>query len=255
MGKIYFISGKGGVGKSFLADALELAFHSRNLKVKKILWPASETHPDYEKSTIEYIGLKLHSNLIAQWIYKTPFFKSLINMLPGLSYLVMLGKIIYDYKKNPETSVIIDGPSSGHFLSIIQAPTSFAKMFLSGPLFQDLMMMKETMEDKNKFSMLQVQLPTLLSQQESLETNLIIKENYNEMEIVNILNQSLMAAQISEEILQSSEYFHAKFQEETQINLSKGPSSYFISIPLSRSSDYNQKIRDVGPFLAPLFSL
>ena len=56
----------------------------------------------------KYISSKLKSDIIASWIMKTPFAKSLFNIIPGIGYMIFLGHIIWMLEQD-ELNAILDG--------------------------------------------------------------------------------------------------------------------------------------------------
>lgn len=265
MGRIYFFTGKGGVGKTTLCESFELFLRQQSLdkQIVRYQWPTQEedlshtksssnSHASlsFEQATIEYLALKLHSNRIAQWIYRTHFFRSILNMLPGLGYLILLGKIIYQLKLNPEMDILVDGPSSGHMLSIFHAPSNFAKMFRIGPLFDDIAYMQRVLEDKQRFELIHVQLPTAFSHQEGQETEEDLRNNYPNMQITTILNQSLTCSgDLQHSLLDASQYLKHKWEEESDVIQKQ---SFSVCIPLIKSNDEEVRRRELVKYLAPL---
>ncbi|MFN8369140.1 MAG: AAA family ATPase [Bacteriovoracaceae bacterium] len=137
--RLYVFTGKGGVGKT--TCALSLANHLV-LQGKKVLFVEfeSQVSPEifeqlkikhYVLSLLEsangYIAKKLKSKMIASWVVRTPFFKSLINMIPGFSYIIFLGHLLELVYNDPELILIIDSPSSGHASTLFEACKIFKK--------------------------------------------------------------------------------------------------------------------------------
>ena len=141
--KFYVFTGKGGVGKTTTAlsfchylksqgrDCLYVYFESNkiesssklNSEITELL-TGSEINSLVLKLTDcakGYIAKKLKSETIASWIVKTPFFSSLINMIPGFSYVIYLGQILEFLIENPERIIVLDSPSSGHALTMLES--------------------------------------------------------------------------------------------------------------------------------------
>ena len=144
--RLYLVTGKGGVGKTSFSMALTKKLESQGAKVqyhsfdqplnsalaKELDLPV--LHLDFYESAENYVALKLGSKSVAKWIMKTPFFKSLLNILPGLNHLIFLGNIIYLLEENPDLHIVIDSPSTGHAISILQSTHNFKKIFKTGLL-------------------------------------------------------------------------------------------------------------------------
>ncbi len=149
--KLYIVTGKGGVGKTLFSFAL--ASYLKEASDKKVLINSFEHEVDQEllkeleleelrlpiiDSTIEYVGRKIKSHTLAKWVMTTPFFKALFNMVPSLANMITFGHIIDYLENNDETILVVDAPSSGHILTILESPLNFQKIFKSGALVKDI---------------------------------------------------------------------------------------------------------------------
>jgi len=246
MSQIYFFTGKGGVGKSLLAETFYDLLKTNHPKTILFHWPDSESDPSYTDAILQYLSIKLHSSWIAQGLGKTDFFKSLINMLPGLKYLSLIGKLIMDTKNNSHLNIVIDGPSSGHALSILQSPITFSKMFLAGSLKNDLAEIQSFLIDSLKFKLINVSLPTRLSIEESRETLETLNKNFPELNAIKILNQSILSLNLSTNIISHSFLLKSKMEEETNLNLA---SKQHHTVPLSLQENVANRKKDISPFL------
>jgi anion-transporting ArsA/GET3 family ATPase len=185
--RLYIFTGKGGVGKTTLSkafvrflnssdhEAVYLTFQNQSLgqkesqTVDKMVNGIREIYLDLEDSARGYIEKRLGSRIISSWIVKTPFFRALINMVPGFNYLIYLGKILQLQLDNPRLIVVIDAPASGHALTMIEATTNFAQIFESGIIFEDTGKMLTLLNDPSYTKIHVVSLPGLMSWQESME--------------------------------------------------------------------------------------
>ena len=195
--RFYLFTGKGGVGKTTLALSfckfLEqnqkkyLYLYLSNSKINK----PSESHLNTDDLAKElglnvlslnlqecakgYITKKLKSETIAKWVVKTPFFQSLINMIPGFSYVIYLGQILEMLIDDPQLTIVLDSPSSGHALTMLEATKNFNHIFESGVVYQDTKLMLETLEQKDFTKINIITLPTLLAVHEATELEKDIK--------------------------------------------------------------------------------
>jgi arsenite-transporting ATPase len=191
--RFYIFTGKGGVGKTTLAQAF-----TKNLldKGKKAYYCCFKTHSlqdntnklthnieqakkldlpllDLELSDCanDYIGRKMGSTVIASWITDTNFFKALINMIPGFNYLIYQGAILQFLNDNPEAIVILDSPSSGHAITMLESTNNFREIFQSGIVFNDATKMMKLMYSKNFLQVVIVTLATQMACHEAVELN------------------------------------------------------------------------------------
>lgn len=185
--RLYIFTGKGGVGKSTISrafvrhligqnhEAVYLTFQNQSLGEKhrgtteKSINGIKEISLDLEESARGYAEKKLGSKIIASWVVKTPFFRALVNMMPGFSYLIYLGKILEMGKENPKLIVVLDAPASGHALTMVEATTNFKQIFESGVIFDDTSKMLALLNDPKYTKINIVSLPSLMSWQEAME--------------------------------------------------------------------------------------
>lgn len=185
--RLYIFTGKGGVGKTTLSkafarhltslgyDAIYLTFRGQSIgavsneNTERTVEGLKEVYLDLEDSARGYIEKRLNSRLIASWIVKTPFFRALINMVPGFNYLIFLGKILELNKANPKRVIVLDAPASGHALTMVESTSNFQQIFESGVIFEDTGKMLALLNDPSYTKIHVVSLPSLMSWQEALE--------------------------------------------------------------------------------------
>lgn len=192
--RLYIFTGKGGVGKTTLSkafvrylvehdhEAIYVTFknqalgegHSGNQEFQKT--GIKEVVLDLEECAKGYIERRLNSKLISTWIVKTPFFRALINMVPGFSYLIYLGKLLEMGKANPRLVIVLDAPASGHALTMVDSTANFQHIFESGVIFEDTRKMLARLNDPEYTKIHVVSLPSLMSWQEATELKAGLKE-------------------------------------------------------------------------------
>lgn len=185
--RLYIFTGKGGVGKTTLSkafvrylvehdhEAIYLTFknqalgenHSENIESGSN--GIREVSLDLEECARGYIEKKLGSRMISSWIIKTPFFRALVNMVPGFNYLIYLGKILEMGKVNPRLIVVLDAPASGHALTMVESTTNFQQIFESGAIFEDTGKMLSRLNDPAYTKIHVVSLASQMSWQEAIE--------------------------------------------------------------------------------------
>ena len=193
--RLYIFSGKGGVGKTTLSKAFVRYLMGQNYEVVYLTFrnqSLAESHIessldtrknglreiylDLEDCAKGYIERRLNSKMIASWIVKTPFFRALVNMVPGFSYLIYLGKILELGKENPRLIVVLDAPASGHALTMVESTTNFQQIFESGIIFEDTHKMLSKLNDPTYTKIHVVSLPSQMSWQEAIELKTGLKQ-------------------------------------------------------------------------------
>lgn len=226
--RLYIFTGKGGVGKTTLSLAFTKTIQNKNKKVKLTYFKTSKLEEqtiqyqevsdkakqlgietlglDLLESAEAYIGKKLGSKTIAHWVVKTPFFKSLINMIPGFNYLIFMGQVLEFLKADPDLILVLDSPSSGHALTMFEATKNFNQIFQKGSLYDDTTEMLNMLKSPEFVQLNLVTLPAPLPLQESqdfikqvkaienFEIKLICNysfQNFKELELPNSLQTKL----------------------------------------------------------------
>lgn len=216
--RLYIFTGKGGVGKTTLARAFVRYLQERDHQVVYLTFRGAamgddnHTNTELQRDGIKevlldledcargYIERRLNSKMIAGWIVKTPFFRALINMVPGFNYLIFLGKILEMGKQDPRLIVVLDAPASGHALTMVESTTNFRQIFESGVIFDDANKMLALLNDPKYTKIHVVSLPSLMSWQEATELKAGLKERTPvEVQItVNNCLYPLLAENLSE---------------------------------------------------------
>ena len=191
--RLYIITGKGGVGKTTTALALTKHLNSQGSKARylnftttslssansstserqEILLAQKMGIPFTALNLLEcsqgYVGKKMKSQTIAKWVVRTPFYKALMSMLPGFNYLIYLGKTLEILKEDEELTFVLDSPSSGHALTMLEATKNFGEIFQSGLLFEDTQKMKRLLHSEGFAQINILSLPILMAVNEGLE--------------------------------------------------------------------------------------
>ena len=177
--RLYIFTGKGGVGKTSLAMAMtkhleqlgtHVQYNSFYQNPEKTLWKELNLPVlDIElfSSAEIYIGRKLKSTTIASWIMKTHFFKSLFQMVPGLGHMILLGNIIDELEKNPDLTIVMDSPASGHALTMFESSSNFKRIFRAGLIVKDIERMHNFLGSPNYLKTVIVTLATELAMNEA----------------------------------------------------------------------------------------
>lgn len=181
MKRLYIFTGKGGVGKTAYSLAFTRHLQQRGHKVQYNSFDQAapielcqkfglqELELTNAQSASKYIEKKLGSAMIANWILKTPFFSSLFDMLPSLGHMILFGHLVELLQNDPELTIVMDSPSSGHALTMFESSFNFMEMFKSGLIVEDIKRMHEFLYEKESIQTSILALPTLMATQESAE--------------------------------------------------------------------------------------
>lgn len=205
--QIHFVTGKGGVGKSFFAATLAQSlakkanFSPEKFKGQKpILLAEFNDHSFYQ----DYLGNSPHYFDLAQWtgteclkeyalhllkveaLYKlffaNPISKALINVSPGLHELAILGRATSLPRKHGPPlkyqNMVFDAFSTGHFLTMLRAPGGLAKIIQFGPMGEQTRSIDEWLRKPEFCHVHIVSLPEELPVTETVELYHTIKEEF-----------------------------------------------------------------------------
>lgn len=188
--RLYIFTGKGGVGKTtlslsfckFLEENNRKYFYAyikknkiqndKALNESKFLLDEIEVKTfglDLKSCSQGYIAKKLGSKTVASWVTKTPFYQSLISMIPGFSYVIYLGQLLELLVEDPELTIVLDSPSSGHAQTMLESTKNFNEIFQSGIVYEDTKKMLDLITKKDFTKVNIISLPTLLALHEAEE--------------------------------------------------------------------------------------
>lgn len=180
MKRFFFVTGKGGVGKTTLSMAITKSLADQGKKALYVSFDENQYHSSLEKlklphqkisieeSSIDYIAKKIKSKIIAKTIVKTPFYKSLSSIVPGFDNIILLGKV-YELLKDPELSIVLDAPATGHAMTTIESLQTFKKVFNQGIVFNDIQAIANTLLSEDFTQIISVSLPEKLVDTETEE--------------------------------------------------------------------------------------
>lgn len=188
--RVIFVMGKGGVGKSTVATALGIRATQegkrtiicevsaaentsrlfrqeevgyREVELANDLWAISI---DPDDSMREYVLLQLKVKAMRDLLFRSRMFTYLADATPGLNELVTIGKVWelaqYDRKVRHGRKydlVIVDAPATGHGITFLRTPRTFARIAKVGPMHAQASELDEMITDHSTTGALIVSLP------------------------------------------------------------------------------------------------
>ncbi len=182
------VTGKGGVGKSTVAAALGLAAGRRGLRTIVVEVAARDDVSrtlsggapgayaervvadglhhisiDPEAAMQEYLHQQLPFGALAALLSRSRVFTALTAATPGLSELLTIGKVWELAQPQRRTRgaraydlVILDAPSTGHGVAMLQAPRTFASVARVGPVASQGRAVASFLDDPSRTAILAV---------------------------------------------------------------------------------------------------
>lgn len=162
LGRLHFVTGKGGVGKSTVAAALALGLSERGTRVLAIelsppaglsrLLGVRPTEPsqqvpvreglwltyfDGEAALAEYLRKRVRLGGLLDAVLAHPLYKAFVGSAPGLRELMAVGKIRDELRQKDGLrhrwdAIVIDAGASGHALEHLRMPAAAAATFPAG---------------------------------------------------------------------------------------------------------------------------
>lgn len=184
--EIFFVTGKGGVGKSSVAAAIahKLANSSNDVKLVDLdqyFRTMFERDKQIDFSIEEWTGMKCLSEYVDHLVklrglgklfFDNPVMSKLLNIAPGLFELAILGKLSskqrdhgppLDYDK-----MVLDSYATGHSLSMLKAPFVMAESITRGPMHVQSQGIISVLKS-DVFQPVVVVTPELMAVEESIE--------------------------------------------------------------------------------------
>ncbi|MCB0348797.1 MAG: ArsA family ATPase [Bdellovibrionales bacterium] len=202
---LFFITGKGGVGKS--TTAALIAKHHANLGKRVLLVEIGDSsyYSMLFKKPIAFDPVEVSSNLFVshwQWFrclkeyvthvikietvtnlfFENAVMKSIIQVAPGLPEIALLGKFTSSIRhvgpSMPYDIVVMDAHSTGHALSMLRAPKGLFETIGFGPLGDHSKGIHDTMMDSELVKYITVCLPEELPVTETVEFTETLKTEF-----------------------------------------------------------------------------
>jgi anion-transporting ArsA/GET3 family ATPase len=180
--ELIFVTGKGGVGKTTVAGALGIAAARARratvvcelggqTRLQRVLGAAPNLEAvtiDPDTALIEWVARNL-GRAAAALLGRSQAFAYLVAAAPGARELVTLGKA-WDMSQGPTGRlVVVDGPSTGHAIALLEAPSTYAEMAAVSPVGRQAADVRETLRDASRTAVVLVAAPTEMAVAETIE--------------------------------------------------------------------------------------
>lgn len=197
--RLVVIAGKGGVGRTTVAAAFALAAAERGKRVllcqtrsKERLSTLFGVRPIGTEVTRvrdrlfavnmtpqtalrEYGAMVLHSEFVAKQVLENKVSRAFLKAVPGIEDYSMLGKVWYHTTEEEEGGrprwdlVILDGPATGHLLTMLEIPLAILDAVPEGPLTRPARATLDLLRDPKRAAMVIVTLAEDLPSNEACE--------------------------------------------------------------------------------------
>ena len=196
--QLVIIAGKGGVGRTTVAAALALASANKGKRVllaqtkskerlshlfgvppigheltrmRDRLWVVNMTP---QAALREYGAMVLRSEFIARQVLENKVSRAFLHAIPGLEDYSMLGKVWYHTTEEQDgkptwDQVILDGPATGHLVTMLQIPQAILEAVPEGPLTRPAQAARDLLRDPRRTVMSIVTLAEDLPSNEAIE--------------------------------------------------------------------------------------
>ena len=206
--KLIFVTGKGGVGKTSISQAIAEILSEEK---KKTLWVGFEDpllpqdsleskndwlwylNADGASAFAEYVSIKIPFGAMTKFLLKNKLVQHLARISPGVHEAVLIGKVWYEMRHYDY--VIADLPATGHGLAMFQSLYNFKKLFNSGPLQRDAEKMLKDFSNENVCHYLIATLPEEMPLQESLELKAYLETLFPNMTPQMVVNRCFPSIQ------------------------------------------------------------
>jgi anion-transporting ArsA/GET3 family ATPase len=196
--QLVIIAGKGGVGRTTVAAAMALASAHKGKRVllaqtkskerlsrlfgvapvgtdlvrlRDRLWAVNMTPA---AALREYGAMVLRSEFIARQVLENKVSRAFLHAIPGLEDYSMLGKVWFHTTEQEDgrkkwDQVILDGPATGHLITMLQIPQAILDAVPEGPLTRPAASALELLRDPRRTAMSIVTLAEDLPSNEAIE--------------------------------------------------------------------------------------
>ncbi len=198
--QLHFVTGKGGVGKSFIACALAQRFHDDGDRVLLAQVHARDSHTALlglasidenvreaiprlavvnlqpAQAMREYALMTLKVEALYRAVFENRVTRTFLRFVPSLDELVMMGKLWFHAEETRDGGdaprfdrIVIDCPSTGHALKLFSIARVITETLHVGPMVEKTRQMAAVFADPSRSAAHLVTLPEELPVNETLE--------------------------------------------------------------------------------------
>jgi anion-transporting ArsA/GET3 family ATPase len=168
--------------------------------------------------------MKLKSRAAYRLVFENPVMGKMLNMVPGLRELLLLGKAWFTEQSVDEDgeptwdAIVMDAPATGHSISLFRLPRVILSLMKVGPMASDAEEILQLLTDANRCSFWIVTLPEELPFNECMELSKVNEEELHlplDHVVVNQCWDHLISDSLMEGEKQASTFREVKGFEET----------------------------------------
>jgi anion-transporting ArsA/GET3 family ATPase len=219
--RLVILSGKGGTGKSVVGTALALAAVERGKKTllveidapleaarylgaspvgnrgKELRPGLSAVNLDPAAVMEEYVRHVVPLDLLARKILDSPVYQRFFTAAPGLSELMVLGKIMTleearasRFSSRPRYDLIVlDAPATGHGISFLKVPLAASRAVLAGPIGRNARRILSLLQDGERTALVLLAVPEEMAAVEARELHQAALDELGMKPAALVLNQ------------------------------------------------------------------
>lgn len=198
--RLIVVTGKGGVGKTTITAAI--ATHAAASGARTLVVETAndgtlahlfgrrrlDTVPDAVAEGIDAVGVDqrrlveeyftglLRFRFLSSRLFASNTFNALTSAAPGITEYLLLERVLSwlepEGRRAPHYDVVlIDGPATGHALTLLRAPDNLATMVAGGPIGQTARRLRGLLGDRTRTQVLLVGIPEEMAVRETIETH------------------------------------------------------------------------------------
>ncbi len=228
--RLFFIVGKGGVGRSSVSSSLAVYFSQKKENVLVVQWALSDSispvfslppqghtegrvdfsflsHSENyffktmnfnaDEAIKEYFVDHLKMKLLYAFIIQNKHVQKLVHAAPGISELFFLGRLFWLVELAQKERgifydrIIVDTPATGHGVSLFGIAKAVANLGITGPLALECERVAKLLSDKQKTAVCFVTIAEELPVEECMESVPKVTEKLGFPPSLLIVNQSI----------------------------------------------------------------